>query len=364
MFSMTHRCAHRARGAFTLIELLVVIAIIAILVAILLPAVQQAREAARRSQCKNNLKQIGLAMHNYESTYGMLPANYHTGSGISGNYSAQSKLLPFTEQGSLQDILDFDVALMEGCCPGNLLPPNDVVAATPLSLFRCPSDAGPEMYEVTAGVRSPFPGRIERFAGNNYHMNNGTGIGTFYDTRVPTDGLLWIDAKVKFRDIVDGQSNTVAFAESLRGDLRQDPPAPTNDREQQTRMMDLTCAFLDRGLPPNPPGVGTFAPTDPETLEAAAQSTGLLRGWTGQRGAGWINGREYWTGYNHFHAPNSTVPDLQTCGWGLFAARSQHPGGVNTVLCDGAVKTISESIDLDTWRGLGTRAGNELLGAF
>ena len=354
----------RKRG-FTLIELLVVIAIIAILIALLLPAVQQAREAARRTQCKNNLKQIGLAMHNYESTYGVIPSNYHHGAtGTSGNYSVQSKMLPFTEQANLHNLINFDNILTDGCCPGNLLPPNDVIAATSLSIFKCPSDAGPEIFDVTAGARSPFPGRIEKYAANNYHINTGTGVGTLYDTRRQTDGIVWIDARVKFAHITDGLSNTMAFSESLRGDPMQSPAAPTSLRERRTRMMNLTCAFNQPGLNPAIPGMGSFAPTNQETLESHAQGTGLLRGWTGQRGAGWINGREYWTGYFHFHTPNSSVPDLQSCGWGLFAARSEHTGGVNAALCDGSVRFISDSIDLGVWRGLGTRSGGEVIGEY
>jgi len=361
--SHTHR-PPRHRG-FTLIELLVVIAIIAILISLLLPAVQQAREAARRTQCKNNLKQMALAMHNYESTYGIIPSNYHHGpTGVSGNYSVQAKLLPFTDQASLHNLINFDAILTDGCCPGNLLPPNDVIAATPLALFKCPSDPGPEFYEVTAGTRAPFPGRVERYAANNYHVNTGTGVGTLYDTRAPTDGIVWIDAKVRFASITDGLSNTLAFTESLRGDAEQSPAAPTTLRERRTRMMNLTCAFNTPGLNPNPPGMGSFAPTDPETFESHAQGTGLLRGWSGQRGAGWINGREYWTGYTHFHPPNSSVPDLQSCGWGLFAARSEHTGGVNGALCDGSVRFIGDNIDLGVWRALGTRNGGEVTGDF
>jgi hypothetical protein len=244
------------------------------------------------------------------SLFCVIPGNYHHGStGVSGNYSAQSKILPFTDQASLHNLINFDNILTEGCCPGNLLPPNDVAAATPLSIFKCPSDAGPELYDVTAGARSPFPGRIEKYAANNYHINNGTGVGTLYDTRRPTDGIVWIDAKVKFAHITDGLSNTMAFSESLRGDPIQSRPAPTNRRERRTRMMNLTCAFNQPGLNPATPGMGSFAPTDQETLETHAQGTGLLRGWTGQRGAGWINGREYWTGYFHFHTPNRVVSE-------------------------------------------------------
>lgn len=354
----------RPRG-ITLVEVLVVIAIIGLLAALLLPAVQQAREAARRSQCQNNLKQIGLAMHNYESTHGVLPSTFHYGpSGVSGNYSVQSKLLPYTEQENLHNLIDFEAVLMNGCCPGNVMPPNDTVAATPLALFKCPSDPGVELFHVTAGTRAPFPGRMEHFAGHNYHVNIGTGTGTTYDTRAETDGITWIDAFVRFAHIADGLSQTAAFSECLRGDGEQNPPAPRTLRERRTRMMNLICRFNAPGLNPHPPGMGSFAPYDPNTLEAHAMSTGLFRGWSGQRGAGWINGREYWTAYTHFHPPNSDIPDVQLCGWGIFAARSEHVAGVNTLMCDGSVHLVNNNIDLRVWRAMGTRAAGDLASGF
>lgn len=136
---------------FTLIELLVVIAIIAILIALLLPAVQQAREAARRSQCKNNLKQIGLALNNYEGTHKMFPSMYSFGAANSGNYSVQAQLLPYVDQDGLKKLINFSLRLQIGCCPGMVNPPLVQAAATKLSLFRCPSDPGPDTVPIVAG---------------------------------------------------------------------------------------------------------------------------------------------------------------------------------------------------------------------
>ncbi|MGB7328087.1 MAG: DUF1559 domain-containing protein [Rubripirellula sp.] len=347
------------RSAFTLIELLVVIAIIGILVGLLLPAVQAAREAARRMSCGNNMKQIVLAMHNYESAHKRLPANYTTGSSIAGNFSVFAQLAPYYEQANVIDLIDFGKPLAVGCCPGTLVTPHDVAAATPLALLSCPSEASERFFSVTTlSGRGP----TERYAGTNYVMNSGTGVGTQYDTRVPTDGIHWIDAAVGFNAITDGLSNTAAFSESLLGVLEQAPTEPTNDFLRRRTMMNVRCAFIDRSRRPSTPGMAGYSlPDDPSQLEAYTRASSLFRGWSGQRGAGWINGREYWTGYTHYHPPQSGIPDMQTCGWGVFGARSNHPGGVHLALCDGSVRFVSESIDLRTWRAVGARNDGQVL---
>ncbi|QDV23731.1 DUF1559 domain-containing protein [Aureliella helgolandensis] len=349
---------HHKRSAFTLVELLVVIAIIGILVGLLLPAVQAAREAARRMSCSNNLKQLGLSLHNYESAHRRLPANYTNGSGISGNFSVFAQLAPYFEQGNLADLIDFSQPLHVGCCPGKLVPPHDVASATPIPVLSCPSESLERVYSV---VTLSGSGPTQYYTGTNYHMNFGTGVGTLYDTRKPTDGILWINASVKFGSISDGLSNTVAFAESLLGQQDQTAQEPTSDQERHRTMMNVTCAFIDRSMPPTVPGLtGYVLPSDPTLLEQYTHGSGLHRGWSGQRGAGWINGREYWTGYSHYHTPNSNSPDVGTCGWGVFASRSNHPGGVTVALCDGSIQFVSDSIDLATWRSVGTRGGNEV----
>ncbi|MCA9133850.1 MAG: DUF1559 domain-containing protein, partial [Planctomycetales bacterium] len=108
---------------------------------------------------------------------------------------------------------------------------------------------------------------------------------------------------------------------------------------------------------------GYSLPVDPQQLDAVTRGSGLHRGWSGQRGGGWINGREYYTGYTHYHTPNSPIPDVNGCGWGVFAARSNHTGGVNVARCDGSVHFISDSLTLPVWRSLGTRNGGEVAAA-
>lgn len=343
---------------FTLVELLVVIAIIGILVGLLLPAVQAAREAARRMSCSNNLKQLGLAMHNYESAHRKIPSNFSFGNSNSGNFSIHAQMLPFMEQASLQNLLDFSQPMQVGCCPGTLTPTFVVPAKTVLSFLRCPSDDGPDLYDIKTLSGS---GPVEQYSGNNYHINGGTSVGTLYDSRLPTDGISWTNSAVRFAHITDGLSNTAAFSESLRGLPIQTAPAPTNGRERRRTYINVACTWKSSTVPPTQPGLanGYQTPPDPKLFEA--MTVAISRGWAGQRGAGWIHGREYYDTYNHYHNPNSDIPDMGTCGYGVFGARSNHPGGVQVVRCDGSVQFVSESIDLTSWRALGTRNGGDVL---
>jgi prepilin-type N-terminal cleavage/methylation domain-containing protein/prepilin-type processing-associated H-X9-DG protein len=325
--------------AFTLIELLVVIAIIAILIALLLPAVQQAREAARRTQCKNNLKQIGLALHNYESAYRCFPG---LGTPSQFNYSVQARILPYIEQANLQGLINFNAPLLTGSGPSQILNPIQAVAAdTVVPVFLCPSDGGPEHF-------------VGGYAGLNYMVSSGSGRQMFYDARWPTDGLAWYGSAVKFRDLVDGTSNTAVFSETIRGlGTTTTGSVPSNADRQMASVGNLWSPIT-----PSPGGVrsGSTVIVDPD-LASVLPSVTL---WSGDRGKGWIRGLETYTMVNGYLTPNSRIPDFTAHGRLWSGPRSLHTGGAHVLYGDGHVQFVSNSIDLKAFRGQFTVGGGEV----
>ena len=307
MACVTHpRSRRRYSFGFTLIELLVVIAIIAVLISLMLPGVQQAREAARRSQCQNNLKQIGLAMHNYHDVYQRFPMGANP-----QLYSPLVAVLPFVEQTNLQDLYDFDQSYSS--------PENQEVLSRSLDLYLCPTMVLPRAVPlVTCGeVGGP----------TSYGCSMGTGEGS-YSPGGDTDGMfsgyngLVTPVCYRFRDIIDGASNTV-----MAGELNY-------------QLEDLKWTTAPR-FPP------ATCPDDP-SMEGKTR-------WGSHRwGVGYPYGALGCTAgdFNVNLAVNQTT-------W-----RSDHPGGAHFLLADGHVKFVSESIDADLLDHLVTRAGREVVGEY
>ena len=350
------------RHGFTLIELLVVIAIIAVLIALLLPAVQAAREAARRGQCVNNLKQFGLALNNYESTYSVFPfgqgPDYMAtvpGAPLHARWSAHSQLLPFMEQSSVYNATNFSLP-PETPDPGalgmamgmNMLPAyqdpnraNSTVFAVSLQVFLCPSDA--------AG--GPSPG----FVGNNYYTNGGNWLSDACEQFPPAvasgmpQGPMYNRSAVRYAAVTDGLSNTSVAAEKLRGRGDYDP------------LRDL------------------FWVKETTTIDALYQSCTALNPSNGmamviasRMGGTWSVGDMTTTSYNHVGPPGST--SCSGMGGMMMPGRtamvntsfqlppsSNHAGGVSVLQGDGSVRFVKQTIALDMRGGLGTRNGGEVL---
>ena len=338
----------RRRRGFTLIELLVVIAIIAILIALLLPAVQQAREAARRTQCKNNLKQFGLAIQNYESSVGSFPP---ARTGYPMVFSAHAQLMPYFDAANLYNSIDFNTAPTFAEPPVAPYSANVIAALVRVPMFLCPSDLatvpgnsyGTTNYVVCTGSGSNPTARYIR-----------AGDGVMYDPK-----LLGI---VKFRDVTDGLSNTVAMSEETLGNgyssggggasgvatVISGSTAPVSPTSQ---VLNLTTSQTSGG---------PYTDANDTSLTTCVVGGGGF--WSGIRGAKWLNGHYGDTLYNHGLPPNSNQFDCGNTSHssGLTAARSRHLGGVHVLMCDGGVRFVGNNVDLSVWQGLGSRAGGEV----
>ncbi|MEN6457831.1 MAG: DUF1559 domain-containing protein [Thermoguttaceae bacterium] len=331
------------RAAFTLVELLVVITIIGILVSLILPAVQAAREAARKTQCGNNLKQLSLAMLNYEQQNNVLPMS-------SNWFTPQVFLLPHIEQQALYDLLDVSVQVSDR-------EPMRSAAATVVSTFICPSDAEPVVHTYTSsaggsGVKT-FSGSLVA-AGINYAINGSSGAGTSTTnidvfvvdpTKGIPDGICYKNAKLRTRDIKDGLSNTIAFSESLRGD------GSTLSTTPSIGDMQIYAASVSN--------IMTVAANCDNNSPTAAINAATS--WRRMAMTNWFMiSQEAGPILKARFTPNSPVPDLNQARNWVNAARSRHPGGVNCGFCDGSVAFISDPIDATTWHALWTRAGGEI----
>ena len=334
------------RHGFTLVELLVVIAIIGVMVSLLLPAVQAAREAARRMSCGNNLKQIALAVHNYESAFKVIPAM--TGS---SSFSPQARVLPFIEQAGLSELIDFETPLLLGpAWMARFNPAQRQAIQTPVSTFLCPSEVGNVQFGTTFNG-----GASGTSAGLNYMFSYGSGTDTNYDDRYRTDGMVWTDSWAGFRDCLDGTTTTVLLAETVLGDQTVGSPEATpNGPHRRIANWGRTTGNVGR------PGfnIGGVTIENPD-LNAVFPSQ--IVSYRGNRGESWIRGVPYATVINGYQTPNSRIPDIGIHGRGFFASRSYHTGGSLHAMLDGSVHFLTDSVDRSTYHALFSRDGREVV---
>jgi prepilin-type N-terminal cleavage/methylation domain-containing protein/prepilin-type processing-associated H-X9-DG protein len=357
------RTSRSPRG-FTLIELLVVIAIIAVLIALLLPAVQAAREAARRTQCVNNLKQIGLAVANYESGNSALPPHGMNQPAPNMNdFSMKARILPYMEQQQIWNSFNqsFDFNAIQ----------NPTAGGNNISAFLCPSDSNKVMR-----VGTTYNGAD--FGDTNYYNNLGTLIslnGGMFDGPAYIMGAAY-GPTVTLASITDGTSNTAIFSENLMGNSSNGTYPVSGLGFPGKGSLWIMSVAITATSPPNP-NQGSLGANLQYLTRTYCMPTTTLSSFSTQ-GFAWASaGNGEGGGYTHVNTPNlkncwgnnqdsvsPNPPSGNQNQWGsMITAKSNHPGGVNMLFLDGSVKFVKDSVNAATYGAIGTKAGGEVVSA-
>lgn len=345
--------SRRTRTAFTLVELLVVIAIIGILIALLLPAVQSAREAARRSQCNNNLKQLGVALQNYQDATKHLPPLCTGPSSSQSILSWAVFLTPYFEQPQIynQIFSGMPGATVNGTTYNAISPNNPPVPwtggimpyAAELPALQCPSD-----------VKCSWQG-IGR---TNYKACVGTTTINAQNNNPnpPNNGIFGQNMTASLADIIDGTSHTVALAEMNQGNPSYLFEVISNRAGNVTASMNTMNGNYNTGY------TNCMALVNGTYYVTGTVNCNSVNGW-GAPGSRWVDGRFYYAGFNTVIPPNGASCQSSTTDsdWGIYTASSRHRGGALVSMADGSVRFISESADVVAWQALGTKNGSEAI---
>jgi prepilin-type N-terminal cleavage/methylation domain-containing protein/prepilin-type processing-associated H-X9-DG protein len=321
------------RLAFTLVELLVVIAIIGVLVGLLLPAIQAARESARRTQCTNHLRQMATAALLFHDANKKFPIGRQ---GDEDSFGQHTELFAFLEESNIELLFDFSV-------PAAMNPARLIT----VPIFLCPSDIEDRMLNAGSGADQYQWGK------NNMRANGGSNFGLTSESGDPkakedNNGIFLTNESISMRKVTDGTSHTALFSEAIRGDANDDN-------------IELESDLFQVGK-----GAGTNT-VDKLVAKAAALDLGAASGKAKQTsfaGRNWINGNYMTTRYNHVLQPNTysiTRGNSPNNNGGAISASSRHSEGVNLALADGSVRFIQNGIDLQLWRALGSRNGEEVI---
>jgi hypothetical protein len=296
----------RSRRAFTLFQLLLILALLAILLGLLLPAVAKVRMAAARSQSANNLKQIALAVHNYESTYTVLPPGNDD-----NHFSVAAKLLPFIEQDNLFKLIDLKKPIDD----------------------KANAEARKAIIKVYQSPLDPILSVSMDYGATNYLFN----AGAKYDLK-DNDGIFYQDSKLKFTDITDGTSNTLLAGETLKGD---GGVRAVNVRRQHVLLKKDALKDL--------------------TEESGVKEWKDDKHIAADRCASWMDGRFLQGTFAGNRMLNDPRPDVSCAGAGGLSGLRTLIGGSNVAICDGSVRFVSVNVKLDVIKALSTRAGGEVL---
>lgn len=314
-----------------------VISIIAVLIAMLLPAVQSAREAARRTQCVNNLKQVGLALANYESTNGSFPlSNALSGIGngpaiIENGWSALARIAPYLEQSNVYNLINFNIKYSNA--------QNATVISLKIDQFNCPSEKDPTPFNPAYGISNYAVNVGDWYVWGGY---GGTSINA--NPVMRNRGMFGINYVLTMSSIPDGTSNTISMSEGVN------------------KKFTYRC-----GQNTGPWPMTTVAPNREQLLLTAKNSCTKTKDPGHSR---WANGNCYYGGFTFGLTPNTNSPDLATQDendgsptFAILTAGSYHPNGVNCLFVDGSVKFVKNTTDIFTWRSLGTPSGGEVISA-